>query len=228
MLENLGLEGGVSDLAVDLVDDSLGESLLLFLADLGLVSDPRVKNRLGLVGKSNLLLKLESLRLKLDSLLGDSEEVLGDAHDILDLGDTLDSLLDGKSVGVTGLVEDVLDILNVTLGPLLVGGSDSLGDDKEEDTEDGSNASLGIDNVETVGDGEDTGSSERGEDASLGDNVVTGEGSKDGRGLGLGLSLRRVEADEGTKNKKKKKSKQGENWITRTKLNFHPTTKINV
>lgn len=149
------------------------------------------------MSKGNLLLKLKSLGLKLNSLLGGLEEVLSDGNNVLDLGDALDSLLDGESVGVTSSVEDVLDILNVALSPFLVSGSNSLGDDIEQDTKDGDNAGLGIDNVEAVGDGVNTGGGEGGEETGLGNKAVTRESGEDGRGLSLGVSLGRVETTKG-------------------------------
>lgn len=200
LLKKLGLESRVLDLAVNLVNDGLSKSLLFFLADLSLVSDPRVKNGLGFMGEFDLLLKLESLGLKLDSLLGDSEKRLGDRNNILDLVDSLDSLLDGSSVGITGLVQDLLDIVNVRLSPFLVSRGNGLGENNEESSEDGSNAGFGIDNVKTVGNGVDTGSGSGSKDTGLGNKTVTGEGRKDRRSLSLGVDLGRVKTNKGTMN----------------------------
>jgi hypothetical protein len=69
LLENLLKDLGVLELLLDLGDNGLSKLLLLALLNLSLVSDPRLKNSLGLSSQSSLLLKLESLRLKLGSLL---------------------------------------------------------------------------------------------------------------------------------------------------------------
>jgi hypothetical protein len=63
LLEDLLEDLRVLELLLDLGDNRLSELLLLSLLDLALVSDPRVKNGLGLGSQSSLLLKLESLRL---------------------------------------------------------------------------------------------------------------------------------------------------------------------
>lgn len=189
LLENLLLELGVLEVLLDLGDDGLGQELLLSLSDRVLVSNPRVKNRLGLSGKSNLLLGLENLSLELDGVLGDSEKVLGGLDNILELVDVTDSLLDGVGVLVSGGVEDVSHVLNVTVSPRGVAGATELGNDNNEGSEDTENDRLIVDNVQLVGDGvdgsEDTGS----EDTSLGQDVVTGDGVQDGGGLSLGVNL---------------------------------------
>jgi hypothetical protein len=69
LLENLLKDLGVLELLLDLGDNGLSKLLLLALLDLALVSDPRLKNRLGLSSQGSLLLELESLRLKLGGLL---------------------------------------------------------------------------------------------------------------------------------------------------------------
>jgi hypothetical protein len=63
LLEDLLEDLRVLELLLDLGDNRLSELLLLSLLDLALVSDPRVKNGLGLGSQSSLLFKLESLRL---------------------------------------------------------------------------------------------------------------------------------------------------------------------
>lgn len=65
LLENLR----VLELLLDLGDNGLSKLLLLALLNLALVSNPRVKNGLGLSGQGSLLLELESLSLKLGGLL---------------------------------------------------------------------------------------------------------------------------------------------------------------
>lgn len=65
LLENLG----VLKLLVDLAHDSLGELLLLALADLAFVTNPRVKNLLGLGSESGALLQLIGLGFELGGFL---------------------------------------------------------------------------------------------------------------------------------------------------------------
>lgn len=65
LLENLG----VLKLLLDLGNDGGSELLLLALLNLTLVTDPRVKDGLGLSGQGSLLLELVSLRLKLGGFL---------------------------------------------------------------------------------------------------------------------------------------------------------------
>lgn len=69
LLEDLLEDLGVLELLLDLGDNGLSELLLLALLNLALVSDPGLKDGLGLSSQSSLLLELESLRLKLGSLL---------------------------------------------------------------------------------------------------------------------------------------------------------------
>jgi hypothetical protein len=69
LLEDLLKDLGVLKLLLDLCDNGLSELLLLSLLDLAFVSDPRVKDVLGLSSKSSLLLQLESLSFKLGGLL---------------------------------------------------------------------------------------------------------------------------------------------------------------
>ena len=202
--KNLLLELVVTELLVNLGNDGLSKSLLLSLSDLGLVSHPRVKNRLGLSSKVNLLLKDESLSLELSSLLGDGKEGLGDGDNILGKRDGLNALLDGEGVGLSGLVKDLLDVGDVSVGPLLVGGGNGLGGKQNKNTENTGNTGLSVDNVKTVRDGVDTGSSGSGEDTGLGDNVATRKSSKDRRSLLLGVLLSGVEADKRTVKKIKR------------------------
>ena len=59
----------VLKLLLDLGNDALGKLLLLTLLDLSLVTDPGIKNSLGLSGQSSALGDLESLGLELCGLL---------------------------------------------------------------------------------------------------------------------------------------------------------------
>ena len=58
--------------------------------------------------------------------LGEGEKILGDRNDILHLLDGLDTVLDSLSVLSTRTVEDVLDLLDVTLSPVTVRLPDAL------------------------------------------------------------------------------------------------------
>lgn len=69
LLEDLLEDLGVLELLLNLGDDRLSELLLLSLLDLALVSDPGVKDALGLGGQGGLLLELESLSLELGGFL---------------------------------------------------------------------------------------------------------------------------------------------------------------
>lgn len=189
LLENLLLELGVLEVLLNLGDDRLGQQLLLSLSDRSLVSDPRVKNRLGLGGEDNLLLGLEHLGLELDGLLGHGKEVLGGLDDILELVDVTDSLLDGVGVLVSGGVEDGSHVLNVSIGPRGVTRASELGDNNNKGGKDTENDGLIVDNVQLVGDGVDGSEDTGGEHTSLGQNVVAGDGVQDGGGLGLGVNL---------------------------------------
>lgn len=139
--EDVALELLVGELLLDVGEDGLDEVALLLLAELGLVADVRVEDRLDLGGDRGLLLQAERLVLELGGLLrrgggfarseypfqrmplsgnllaaahlGDGKERLGEALDILELSDRVDALLDGAGVGSARGVEDVLDLLLV-------------------------------------------------------------------------------------------------------------------
>src|SRR5690349_2476994 len=74
LVEDLGLELGVQEIGLDLLDHVGGQLGLLALTDGGLVADPGVKDRLDLGGHGGLLLKLKGLGLELGGLLGKSVE----------------------------------------------------------------------------------------------------------------------------------------------------------
>lgn len=60
--------------------------------------------------------------------LGEGKETGGERDDILHLGDAINSLLDCLGVLIAGLVEDVLDTLDIGLCPLHVGPGERLGE----------------------------------------------------------------------------------------------------
>lgn len=195
--KNLLLELGVLKLLVDISNNRVGKSLLLSLSNLSLVSNPGVQNRLSLSSKVDLLLKYERLTLKLSSLLGDGKKRLGKSNNILNLRNILNSLLDSLSVGSLGLVQDVLDVADVGVGPILVGRSNGLRSQNNKNSKSTENTGLCVDNVDAVGDSVDTSSGSGSQNTGLGNNAVTGESGEDRRSLSLGI-LRRVSTDEGT------------------------------
>jgi hypothetical protein len=69
LLEDLLQDLGVLELLLHLVDDALGQLLLLASLDLSLVAHPRVEDGLGLGSQSRLLLELKGLGLELGGFL---------------------------------------------------------------------------------------------------------------------------------------------------------------
>jgi hypothetical protein len=187
LLEDLLKDLGVLELLLDLGDNGLSKLLLLALLNLSLVSDPRLKNSLGLSSQSSLLLKLESLRLKLGSLLGNLEQVLGDLNNAAHLLDVLNTALDSLGVVGTGAVEDVLDLVVLRLSPLLVGRATVLDqsspDGKKGDGDDG----LLVHDVVLAGDAVDGESGGGAEDGALAEEAVAGESVDDALSLLLGV-----------------------------------------
>jgi hypothetical protein len=183
LLQNLG----VLELLLDLGNNGRGELLLLALLNLALVTHPGLKDRLGLSGDGGLLLELESLGLKLGGFLGNGEEVLGNVDDTGHLLDVLNASLDGLSVVRPGAVEDVLDLLVLSLSPGLVAGTTVLDettpDGEQADSDDG----LLVHDVVLAAQGVDAEGSAGAEDGGLADEAVTGEGIEDALGLLLGL-----------------------------------------
>lgn len=141
LLEERLLGRGLGDLGGDVGGDSLVQSVLLGLALLLLVANPRVEDGLELRLDGRLLLKQEVLVLKVVGLLGNSVELLGQGDDVLKRLERVEARLDLRRVAVLGLVENVTDAVDVALGPRVVGGNDRLGDrgedDKETDEQDG-------------------------------------------------------------------------------------------
>jgi len=179
LLEDLLKNLRVLKLLGDLGDDAISELLLLTLLNLSLVADPGVKNLLGLVGKSSGLLKLVSLGLKLSSFLRDSEQLLGDVNDTSQLLDVLNASLDSRGVICASRVQDVLDLVDLTLGPLLVHWSTVLSNGEENAAQTESDNGLLVDDIVLVAERVDGGTGTGGEDGSLGDQRVSWEGVND-------------------------------------------------
>lgn len=91
----------------------------------------------------------------------------------------------------TGSTEDVLDLLDLTAGPLAVGGATHGTDGIEDGTKGDGNNGLLIDDVQLVGDGRDGEGSSGGEDGGLGDQGVAGKGVDQRLGLRLRILLSR-------------------------------------
>lgn len=117
--------------------------------------------------------------------LGDLEEVLGDVNDTLHLLDGGNSVLDGLGVVVSGRVQDVSDLVDLSLGPLGVHWSSILSDGGEDGEQAESNDGFLVDDQELVGDGGNTQTSTSGQSSDLGDQAVAGDGVDNGLGLNL-------------------------------------------
>lgn len=206
LVEDLLQDLGVLKLLLDLGDNGVGQLLLLADLDLALVADPGVKNRLGLVGEVGLLLHLVGLSLELGGFLcylnqlpafslsvgylfpthlGNLEQALGDVNDTAEVLDAVDALSDSLGVVLACGVQDVLDLVVLTLGPLLVGGTtvhgDSSVDGKKTQEDDG----LLVDDVQLVADGGNGDTGSGGQDGGLAEQVATGQRVEDGLGLVL-------------------------------------------
>lgn len=185
LVEDLGLELGVQEIGLDLLNHVSGQLGLLTLTDGGLVADPGVEDRLDLGSHGGLLLELEGLGLELGGLLGKSVEGLGDLDDILHLTDLINAVLDGGLVVDAGLLEDGADLVNVDIGPLVEGLTGSLDDTAEGSSESEEDQGLLVEDVDLLGDQVGGGTSNSGDVSSLGDQRAAGEGVNDALGLGL-------------------------------------------
>lgn len=205
LLQNLLQNLGVLELLLDLGDDGGGQLLLLALLDLALVADPGVEDGLGLGSQGGLLLELESLSLKLGSLLysgstswshnmvllaiylGDLKEGLGDVDNAAHLLDVLNAGLDGLGVVGAGAVEDVLDLLVLSLGPLLVGRAAVLEQTSPDGQQAHGNDRLLVHDVVLIAEGIDGETGGTTEEGGLADEAAAGKGVDDALGLLLGL-----------------------------------------
>lgn len=218
LLEDLLEDLGVLKLLLNLGNDGLGQLPLLSLLDLALVSDPRLKNGLGLGGESSLLLELKGLSLELGGFLfnsisilrsnsdssriylGNLEERLGDVDNLAHLLDVLNASLDGLGVVGTSAVEDVLDLGVLRLGPLLVRGTTILDQTTPDGEQAEGNDSLLVHDIVLVAEGVDADTGSGAEDGALAEQVVAGDRIDDALGLLLGLlgGNVAVEADGGS------------------------------
>lgn len=132
--------------------------------------------------------------------LGDREELLGNVNNTGELVDVVHTLLNSAGVVVTGSVQDVLVLLNLTLSPLAVSGTTILGNGSEnaEKTE-GGNGFL-VQDVELVADGGDGDTGSGGKDGSLGNQGVARKRVEDRLSLLLGILSRDVGGRTGRRN----------------------------
>lgn len=111
LLEKLLLESRLGELSLDILSNSLDQSLLLGLSLLLLESDPRVEDRLELSLDGLLLLQSEVFVLDSVGLSCDGVELLSEGDDFFQSFDRDDSVLDGLLVFGLGGVELSLDVL---------------------------------------------------------------------------------------------------------------------
>lgn len=119
--------------------------------------------------------------------LGDLEEGLGNVNNAAHLLDVLNAGLDGLGVVSAGAVEDVLDLLVLSLGPLLVGRAAVLEQTSPDGQQADRNDSLLVHDVVLIAEGVDAKTGGTAEEGGLADQVVAGEGIDDALGLLLGL-----------------------------------------
>lgn len=121
------------------------------------------------------------------SYLGDGEEALGDVNDAGHLLDVLDAGLDGLGVVGAGRVEDIEDLLVLTLSPLLVSGTAELDQGSPDAEKAEGDDCLLVDDIVLVAQGIDREAGEGREDGRLGEEVAAGKRIDEGLGLGLGV-----------------------------------------
>lgn len=119
--------------------------------------------------------------------LGDLEEGLGDVNNAAHLLDVLNAGLDGLGVVSAGAVEDVLDLLVLSLSPLLVGRATVLEQTSPDSQQADSHDSLLVHDVVLIAEGVDAETGSTAEEGGLADQVAAGKGIDDALGLLLGL-----------------------------------------
>lgn len=125
--------------------------------------------------------------------LGNLEQILSDLDNVAQGLDILDTFLDGAGVVGSGLVEDILDLLDLAVGPLLVQGSAVLEDAVEDGQQAEGDDGFLVEHVKLVADGPDGGAGAGGQDGCLAGDAVAGQGVNDR----LGLLLRIFGGDVG-------------------------------
>lgn len=119
--------------------------------------------------------------------LGNGEQVLGNVNNTTHLLDILDAGLDSLGVVGAGAVEDVLDLLILSLGPGLVSGTSVL----DETTPDGDQAEsddrLLVHDIVLIADGVGAETGGAAEDGCLAEQAAAREGIDEALGLLLGV-----------------------------------------
>lgn len=199
---------------------------------LALVAHPRVEYRLGLGGKSSLLLELESLSLKLSGFLyivlakqitngihalshpRNSEKVLGNVNNTAETPDVVDPLLDGVGVLGPGGVQDALNLVGVAVGPLLVHGSSVVSDGPEDAEERDHDNGLLVDNVDLVADRGNGQTGTGGQDRRLGGKAAAGQRVQNGLCPRLGVRGGDIggTASTGQRSRDGRESSRDERW----------------
>lgn len=113
------------------------------------------------------------------SYLGNSKELLGDLDNSGHLLNVVDALLNSVGVVGTGSVQDVLVLLDLTLGPLAVGGTTVLGNGSEDGEQTEGSDGLLVHHVELVADGGDGQTGGGGQGGGLGHQGVAGNSIED-------------------------------------------------
>lgn len=111
--------------------------------------------------------------------LGDSEQSLGDINNTGHLLDVVNAGLDGASVVGTGSVQDVLVLLDLTLGPLAVSRATVLGNGSEDGKQTEGGNGLLVHHVQLVADSGNGQTGGGGQNGSLGDEGVSGNSVQD-------------------------------------------------
>lgn len=119
--------------------------------------------------------------------LGNSEQLLGNVNNTRKLVDVVNALLDRVRVVGPGGVQDILEVLNLGIGPLLVCRTTVLGNTNEDAHDAEKSDGLLIDDVQFVADGGDRETGSGGKRSGLGDQAVTGNRVEKRLGLLLGL-----------------------------------------
>lgn len=124
--------------------------------------------------------------------LGDLKEGLGDVDNAAHLLDVLNAGLDGLGVVGAGAVEDVLDLLVLSLGPLLVRRAAILEQPSPHGQQAHGHDRLLVHDVVLIAEGVDAETGGTAEEGRLADEVAAGQGVDDALGLLLGLLGRDV------------------------------------
>lgn len=117
------------------------------------------------------------------SYLGHLEKLFRDLDDTAQLLDTLNTLLDSRSMALSRGVEDVLHLVDLAIGPFLVHGSPIMRHGPEDGESGKHDNGLFIDHIDLIRDGVDGDTGAGGEDGGLGDERVARESIDYGLGF---------------------------------------------